>query len=165
MAALRDHVYGATKLHADDTPVPMLMPGTGKMRQARLWTHIRDDRPHGGTAAPAVWFRYSPDRKGVHPQTHLKDFTGTLQADAFAGYNAVYEMGRVLQARLFGRTRVAGSATPMSMGRRQSRRCVLDRIGELYRIEPALSVAARRAKGALSARSVPHLSSLRCMRG
>ena len=79
VAALRDHVFAASKLHADDTPVPVLMPGTGKIRQARLWTYVRDDRPHGGTAAPAVWFLYSPDRKGIHPQTHLKNFTGTSE--------------------------------------------------------------------------------------
>lgn len=59
----------------------MLAPGSGKTRQARLWVYVRDDRPSGGTQAPAVWFRYSPDRKGIHPQTHLKNFDGILQAE------------------------------------------------------------------------------------
>lgn len=96
--ALKRHVFAAGKLHTDDTPVPVLAPGTGKTRQARLWTYVRDDRPHGGEAAPAAWYRYSPDRKGIHPQTHLKHYNGILQADAYAGYNAVYETGRVLEA-------------------------------------------------------------------
>jgi hypothetical protein len=132
--ALQNHVFAATKLHADDTPVPVLMPGTGKTRQGRLWTYVRDDRPHAGTAAPAVWFCYSPDRKGIHPQRHLKHFTGTLQADAFAGYNAVYETGRVQHAgcwaharRKFHDIHVDGP-TPITTH-------VLDRIAELYRIE------------------------------
>ena len=72
--ALRRYVLGGNKLHADDTPVPVLAPGNGKTKTGRLWTYVRDDRPAGDTAAPAVWFAYSPDRKGEHPQQHLRDF-------------------------------------------------------------------------------------------
>ena len=63
--ALHQHVFSAEKLHTDDTPISVLAPGTGKTRQARLWTYVRDDRPSGDTQAAAVWFRYSPDRKPV----------------------------------------------------------------------------------------------------
>jgi transposase len=45
-----------------------------------------------------VWYCYTPDRKGEHPRTHLSNFTGTLQADAYAGYEKVYEGGRILEA-------------------------------------------------------------------
>jgi transposase len=89
--ALRRYVLATPKLHADDTPVPVLAPGTGKTKTGRLWTYVRDDRPAGDTTAPAVWFAYSPNRQGEHPQQHLKDFRGTLQADAYAGFNALYE--------------------------------------------------------------------------
>jgi len=89
--ALRRYVLAGRKLHADDTPVPVLAPGTGKTKTGRLWTYVRDDRPAGDSSPPAVWFAYSPDRKGEHPQRHLRDFRGTLQADAFAGFNAIYE--------------------------------------------------------------------------
>jgi transposase len=85
--ALRRYVMSARKLHADDTPVPVLAPGQGKTKQGRLWTYVRDNRPAGDAAAPAVWFAYSPDRKGEHPHRHLADFHGTLQADAYAGFN------------------------------------------------------------------------------
>ena len=61
---LRKHVLAASKLHADDTPVPVLAPGTGRTRTARLWTYVRDDRPAGSDVPPAVWFTYSQDRKG-----------------------------------------------------------------------------------------------------
>ncbi|CAM5316432.1 IS66 family transposase [Eoetvoesiella caeni] len=84
--ALRQYVFGAEKIHTDDTPIAVLSPGNGKTRQAPLWTYVRDDRPHGQTQAPAAWYCYSPDRKGIHPQTHLKEYRGILQADAFAGY-------------------------------------------------------------------------------
>jgi len=89
--ALGAYVLSAQKLHADDTPVPVLAPGTGKTKTARLWSYVRDDRPAGSTDPPAVFFRYSPDRKSEHPRAHLKDFRGILQADAYAGYNALYE--------------------------------------------------------------------------
>ncbi|MDT4834595.1 IS66 family transposase ISBcen14 [compost metagenome] len=96
--AVRDYVMGGIKVHGDDTPIPVLAPGNGKTKIARLWTYVRDDRPAADTAPPAVWFAYSPDRKGEHPQRHLQSFTGTLQADAYAGFNAVYETGRVQEA-------------------------------------------------------------------
>src|SRR5258708_28316013 len=77
---LRRHVMSANKLHADDTPVPVLAPGNGKTKTGRLWTYVRDDRPAGDATPPAVWFAYTPDRKGEHPKAHLGNFTGTLQA-------------------------------------------------------------------------------------
>jgi hypothetical protein len=93
--ALRRHVMSAEKLHADDTPVPVLAPGKGKTKTGRLWTYVRDDRPWGDQSPPAVWFAYTPDRKGEHVRAHLREFTGKLQADGYAGYDAVYEGGRV----------------------------------------------------------------------
>ena len=83
--ALRRHVMGAAKLHADDTPVPVLAPGLGRTKTGRLWTYVRDDRPAGDATPPGVWFAYSPDRKGEHPQGHLRHFSGTLQADGVRG--------------------------------------------------------------------------------
>src|SRR5215467_6486595 len=65
--ALRQHVMKAEKLHADDVPVPVLAPGLGKTKTGRLWTYVRDDRPSGDATPPAVWFAYTPDRKGEHP--------------------------------------------------------------------------------------------------
>src|SRR5437773_10516947 len=65
--ALRDYVLAAGKVHADDTPVPVLSPGTGKTKTGRLWTYVRDDRPAGDSAAPAVWFAYSPIAEGNTP--------------------------------------------------------------------------------------------------
>jgi len=104
-AALQRYVLSAEKLHADDTPIAVLAPGTGKTKQARLWTYVRDDRPAGVTHAPAVWFAYSENRQGIHPQTHLQGFTGILQADAYAGYDAIYATGRVIEAACWAHAR------------------------------------------------------------
>jgi hypothetical protein len=84
------HVFAGRKLYADDTPMPVLAPGNGKTKTGRLWTYVRDDRPAGEQAAPAVWFANSEDRKGEHPRQHLKNFTGALQADAYAGFHHLY---------------------------------------------------------------------------
>jgi transposase len=103
--ALRRHVMAAGKLHADDTPVPVLAPGLGKTKTGRLWTYVRDDRPAGDSTPAAVWFAYSPDRKGEHPQSHLSNFTGTLQADAYAGFEQIYEAGRIQEAACWAHVR------------------------------------------------------------
>lgn len=103
--ALRRHVMSAEKLHADDIPVPVLAPGLGKTKTGRLWTYVRDDRPAGEVTPPAVWFAYSPDRKGEHPRAHLEKFTGTLQADGYAGFEQIYEAGRIQEAACWAHVR------------------------------------------------------------
>jgi len=87
--AVRGHVFAAARIHGDDTPVPVLAPG--KTRTGRLWTYVRDDRPFAGPAPPAAVFFYSPDRRGEHPEHHLRNFAGILQADAYAGFNRLYD--------------------------------------------------------------------------
>jgi transposase len=132
--ALRRYVLAAEKLHADDTPVPVLEPGNGKTKIGRVWTYVRDDRPAGNHAPPAVWFAYTPDRKGEHPKAHLRTFTGTLQADAYAGYHSVYETGRVREAGCMAHVRrkfydlVMAHQSPVGTE-------ALRRIAELYVIE------------------------------
>ena len=107
--ALSRYVTAASKLHADDTPVPGLAPGQGKTKTGRLWTYVRDDRPAGDTSAPAVWFAYSPDRKGEHPAQHLEKFRGTVLADAYAGFNQLYEDGRIQHAACWAHVRRIGA--------------------------------------------------------
>ncbi|SDJ55201.1 IS66 family transposase [Salipiger marinus] len=91
-ALIEAHVFTAARLHGDDTTVPLLARGGTKT--ARLWTYVRDDRPFDGTAPPAVVFRFSSDRAGEHPTKHLAGWKGVLQADAYAGYNQLYEVAR-----------------------------------------------------------------------
>ena len=132
--ALRSYVMKGEKLHADDTPVPVLAPGNGQTKTGRLWTYVRDDRPAGSRDAPAVWYAYSPDHKGEHPQLHLKDFRGILQADAYAGFNALYEGGRIQEApcmahirrKFFDLLEAHGSALAAE---------AIQQIGQLYAIE------------------------------
>src|SRR5579863_4139036 len=132
--ALRQYVMSSGKLHADDTPVPVLAPGMGKTKLGRLWAYVRDDRPAGDVAAPAVWFAYSPDRKGEHPHRHLKTFCVTLQADGYAGFNRLYADGRIQEAACWAHVRRKffdlhqAHASPIATE-------AVERIGQLYLIE------------------------------
>jgi transposase len=92
IALIDDYVLAAERLHGDDTTVPVL--AKGKTITGRVWTYVRDDRPFGGQAPPAAMFRYSRDRTAEHPNCHLTGYAGILQADAYAGYNALYEPDR-----------------------------------------------------------------------
>ena len=89
---IESHVFAAMRLHGDDTTVPVL--AKGKTVTGRLWTYVRDDRPFGGPAPPAAVFYYSRDRGGKHPQAHLAQYPGILQADAYSGYGPLYKPGR-----------------------------------------------------------------------
>jgi transposase len=136
--ALRDYVLMPGKLHADDTPVPVLLPGNKKTKTGRLWTYVRDDRNAGSSHPPAVWFAYSPDRKGSHPQEHLARFSGVLQADAYAGFNELYKPdrqgGAIIEAACWAHARRkihdVHVRTPSDTTEE-----ALKRIGELYAIE------------------------------
>ena len=86
------HVFGAERLHGDDTTIPIL--ARGKTVTGHIWTYVRDDRPFGGPAPPAVVYYASRDRKKEHPTAHLAGFAGILQADAYGGYNGVYDGSR-----------------------------------------------------------------------
>ena len=149
------------KLHADDTPVPVLDPGRGKTKTGRLWTYVRDDRPAGSEDPPAVLFRYSPDRRGERPREHLKRFAGILQADAYSGFSALYEGDRVKEAACWAHARRAfydlhqANASPIAAE-------ALERIGKLYEIEAEIRGRPPDERKAIrQAREGPLLESLR----
>jgi hypothetical protein len=159
--ALRRYVTAASKLHADDTPVPVLAPGQGKTKTGRLWTYVRDDRPAGDTAAPAVWFAYSPDRKGEHPERHLEKFRGTLQADAYAGFNQLYENGRIAQAACWAHVRRKFYDLEQAHASPAAREALV-RIGALYGIEETIRGKPPDERRAVrQAQSKPLLDALR----
>src|SRR5277367_3151911 len=92
LGRIEAHVLAAKRLHGDDTTVPVL--AKGKTDTGRCWVYVRDDRPFGGQDPPAAMFYYSRDRAGEHAQAHLADYAGIFQADAYGGYNKLYEANR-----------------------------------------------------------------------
>lgn len=154
VSSLERYVLSATKLHADDTPVPVLAPGLGRTRTGRLWAYVRDDRPSAGPDPPAVVYRYSPDRKGERVRSHLAAFAGVLQADAYSGFSSLYDEGRVIEAACWAHARrkyydvYVAERSPTAAE-------ALQRIGLLYALEreirgtlPQARVEARRERAA-----------------
>jgi len=135
--AIQRYTLRPGKLHVDDTPVAVLAPGNGKTSTGRFWVYVRDDRRSGSTDPAAVWFDFSSDRKGVHPQTRLATFHGILQADAYAGFDKLYASGQVHEAACWDHARRyihdvhARTPTPDTQQ-------LLEMIGELYSIEAGI---------------------------
>ena len=135
------HVMAGRVIHADDTPIDVLAPGAGKTKTGRQWVYLRDERPHAGTAPPAVLYRYTPDRKGEHCRAELARFIGWLHADGYAGFGKLYELGtgvegppRVAEVACWAHVRrgfidiYKSNASPLAKE-------ALDRIGALFDIE------------------------------
>ena len=158
---LRRHVMSATKLHGDDIPVPVLAPGLGKTKTGRLWTYVRDDRPAGDPVPPAVWFCYTPDRKGEHPRAHLSTFQGTLQADGYAGFEQLYATGKIQEAACWALVRrkfydlQEAHKSPVATE-------ALERIAGLYAVENDIRGRTPEERRVIrNARSRPQLESLK----
>jgi transposase len=134
--SIRAHVFAAERLHADDTTVPVL--AKERTRTGRLWAYVCDNQPFAGPDPPAVAFFYSPDRAGEHPERHLAGFAGILQADAYAGFNRLYDPkrqpGAILEAACWAHARrklfelAAVSKAPIASE-------AVRRIDELFTIE------------------------------
>jgi transposase len=135
--ALAAEIMGSDILHVDDTPVPVLAPGTGKTKTGRLWVYVRDERAFSGARPPAALFRYSADRKGEHPRAHLKEFTGVIHADGYAGFNELFAGNRIAEAGCWAHVRRkffdvhAATGSPIAKE-------ALDRIGQLYDVEETI---------------------------
>jgi transposase len=142
-ARLAAHVFGSTKLFADDTPIPVLDPGRGRTKTGRLWVYARDDRPWSGPEPPAAVYFYSPDRKAERPAAHLQDFRGVLQVDGYAGFERLTAPGDIVLAACWAHARRKfydlHEATGSPIAAEASRR-----IAELYAIEG--SIRGRTAK-------------------
>jgi transposase len=159
--ALAEHVLAGTHLHADDTPYPVLAPGTGKTKIARIWTYVRDERSWGSNVPPAVLFRYTPDRKGIHPRTHLSRFAGAMHVDGYAGFDKLFETGRIHEIACWAHARrkffdlYEATQSPIAKE-------ALDRIGTLYGIEGEIrGRPPDERKAVRQARAGPSLEQLR----
>jgi transposase len=160
--AIRTHVFVAERLHGDDTTVPVL--AKERTRIGRLWVYVRDDRPFAGHAPPAAAFFYSPDREGLHPERHLAGFAGILQADAYGGFNRLYEPGRepgpIFEAACWAHARrklyelAAGGKAPIATE-------AVRRIDRLFAVERDIAGLSAEARLAVRReRSAPILADL-----
>ena len=136
---LERHVLAAERLHADDTPVPVLAPGTGKTSTGRLWAYLRDERSYAGTAPPVMRYRYTADRRGEYLRAHLTGFRGVLHTDGYAGFGGLYEGGRVVEAACWAHVRRKFHDIHAAAGTSPLAREALERIDKLYATEERIN--------------------------
>ena len=152
--AIGRHVREGQALFADDTPVKLLAPGTGKTATGRAWTYVRDERPWAGEAPPAAWYRFSADRKAAHPKAHLAGFTGWMHSDGYAGFGALARAGPVREVACLAHVRRKFFDVHTAQGSAIAAEA-LERIAALYAIEkqargqlPERRAAIRQARAA-----------------
>ena len=127
-------IRAGAAIHADDTPLKLLAPGTGKAKTARVWVYARDERPWAGAAPPAAWYRFSLDRKADHPVDHLDGFRGWMHADGYAGFNDLYRKGAVGEVACMAHIRRKCVDVHQSQGSAIAGEAIT-RIAELYAVE------------------------------
>jgi transposase len=165
-AAITHHVRAGAALHADDTPVPVLDPGRGKTKTGRLWVLVRDERPWGGPAPPAVSYLYSPNRKGEHARALLAGCRGFLHADGYAGFNGLYEpdasgMAPLVEVACWAHSRRKLFDVHANTGSALAQEA-LERIAALFQIEAEISGRAPEERRAVrQQRTLPRLAALK----
>ena len=142
-ARLAAHVFGSSKVFADDVPIPVLDPGRGRTKTGRLWVYTRDDRPWAGPDPPAAVYFYSPDRKAERPAAHLEGFRGVLQVDGYAGFERLTARGNIVLAACWAHARRKFYEVHEATGSPIAAEA-LRRIAELYKIE--VSIRGRTAE-------------------
>jgi transposase len=165
--AIAGHVREGPALHADDTPVPVLDPGRGRTKTGRLWVAVRDERPWGSGIPPAVFYRYSKDRKSEHAEELLAGRRGFLHADGYAGFQNLYRVNplsgeqRLVEVACWAHARRklydVHHATQSPAAKE-----LLERIGELFAIEEEIRGRNPDDRQAVRAeRSVPLLANMK----
>jgi transposase len=147
-------VLAGQAIFADDTPVKMLTPGTGKTATARLCAYGRDERPWNGDAPPDSWYRFSPDRKGQHLKDHLACYQGWMHADGYAGFEDLYRSSDVHEVACMAHVRRKFVDVHRAQGSAIADEAIR-RIAQLYAVEkeargslPDRRVEIRQAKAA-----------------
>jgi transposase len=134
---LQHHINTTSHLFADDTTIPVLDPGRGRTKTGRLWVYVRDGRGWGERAPPIALYHYAPDRKAVRPELHLKDFTGTLHVDGYAGFGTLSAKTEINLAACWAHTRRKFYEVHQATGSPIAQE-MLSRIALLYKIEKSV---------------------------
>jgi transposase len=142
VALLKEEIFSSSHIHSDDTTIRVLdRNNPGGVKCGRLWVYVRDGRSYDSKEAPAICYFYEPDRKGIRPEAHLKDFKGTLHADSYSGYDKVYNIkdeegnNTIQEAACWAHTRRKFYEIVVSNKHAKLAEYALDKIGEIYKVE------------------------------
>ena len=140
---IKDEIFlNSSHIHGDDTIIKILSPEIGKTKTGRLWVYSRNGKNYGENKEnnyknkpPAICYFYSPDRKGIRPQEHLKNFKGIFHADAYGGYDKLYANGNIIESACWAHTRRKFYEVTVTNDKANIANEILIRIGEIYKIE------------------------------
>ena len=155
------HLLQGNTLHADETPVSQLAPGSGKTRKAYLWAYRSNDLQ---TGPRIIVFDYQPGRSGAYARDFLGDWRGHLMVDDYSGYKALFtangtadtciELGCLAHARRKFFDLHKANQSPMALE-------ALNRIAVLYAIEAeGKDFGIEERKGLRAEKSLPQLTAL-----
>ena len=125
---MKQRIKHSQVIHSDETRVPV-QDGTvkGQCRKGRIWVYIGDaDHPY-------LVFEYTPDRTNDWPIAWLEGFAGHLQADAYAGYDAIYRQGKVIEVACWAHGRRKFFDAKETDARRSAE--MLEMVRQLYAVE------------------------------
>lgn len=131
---IKKEIFNSSHIHGDDTTLKVLAPGNGKTKIARLWAYARNGKNHNSNIPPAICYFYSPDRKGIRPQSHLENFKGIFHADAYSGYNGLYGED-IIESACFAHMRRKFYEVTVANDKANIANEILIRISEIYKIE------------------------------
>tara|TARA_Y100000389_G_C17470860_1_gene530596 strand:+ start:443 stop:1420 length:978 start_codon:yes stop_codon:yes gene_type:complete len=132
---IKEEIFNSSHIHGDDTTLKVLTPGAGKTKTARLWVYSRNGINHDSNIPPAICYFYSPDRKGIRPQSHLESFKGILHADAYSGYDKLYKENEITESACWAHTRRKFYEVTVANDKANIANEILIRIGEIHKIE------------------------------
>lgn len=132
---LRERMLQNTVLHADETPIRQLDPGSGKTHSAYLWAYRTSGT--AGNAPPIVVFDYQSSRAGKHARHYLDGWRGHLMVDDYAGYKAMFNSngdGPITELACWAHARRKFHDLHAANGSPTAREAI-ERIAQLYAIE------------------------------
>ena len=116
-------------VQTDDTPVPVLDPELPRTRTGRILTYV------GDAQHPYTVYDYTANRSRAGPDAFLKDFHGYLQADAYSGYDGVFEAGKIIEVGCLAHARRRFFEVAKTSKTRGFAHDIVERLGDLYAIE------------------------------
>jgi transposase/prefoldin subunit 5 len=127
---LRGSVLDGDTIFTDDSIIPLLVKGNGKVKKGRLWVYVR-----GGPGPLLTAFDFSPDRSKQRPLAFMEEFKGYVHADAYGGYDELFRREGIIEVGCWCHAR---RKFDEAIGSRQKEATeILARIAQLYKVESA----------------------------
>jgi transposase len=126
--ALKMVVLEGDVIFTDDSTIPLLVKGNGKVQKAKLWVYVR-----GGTGPPLTVYDFSHDRSKKRPIDFLGDYRGYVHADAYSGYDELFRRPAIIEVGCWAHSRRKFDEAATS--RQVEAIEIIARIAQIYKVE------------------------------